>query len=42
MPEFEIYECAQCGETFGAHPSAPAAKNRYCSPACEATSKGLA
>jgi hypothetical protein len=42
MPSFETFECANCSEAFAAHPSANAAQNSYCSPACETAGKGLA
>lgn len=42
MSDFETYQCANCGESFTAHPSANAAGNSYCSPACETQGKGLA
>jgi formylmethanofuran dehydrogenase subunit E len=34
MARFERYECETCGERFAAHPSARAAEQGYCSPAC--------
>lgn len=40
MSAFESYTCQQCAESFSAHPSARAARNEYCSPACESTGKG--
>jgi DNA-directed RNA polymerase subunit RPC12/RpoP len=41
MPELNTYECEHCGEEFGAVEGAKAARNRYCSPACETAGKGL-
>ncbi len=41
MPEFESIECANCGTEFRAHPSANAAENQYCSPACKSEGEGL-
>jgi formylmethanofuran dehydrogenase subunit E len=38
---FETFTCEQCGEEFAAHPSARAAKNGLCSPACESAAKGF-
>jgi hypothetical protein len=42
MADFETYTCETCGTDFRAHPSANAARNHYCSPACETDGKGLA
>ena len=42
MSAFETYTCEECDESFEAHPSARAAANGYCSPACETAGKGLA
>lgn len=42
MPEFDTYECANCGRDFQALPGANAAEDGYCSPACESAGKGLA
>jgi len=42
MPEFETYECNECGDRFTALPDANAAQEGYCSPACETHGKGLA
>ncbi len=42
MSDFETFECANCGGSFTAHPSAHAAQEKYCSPACETAGKGLA
>jgi DNA-directed RNA polymerase subunit RPC12/RpoP len=42
MSDFETYTCANCGEEFRAHPSANAAKNEYCSPACNTEAEILA
>ncbi len=42
MSDFETYTCDTCGEEFRAQPSANAAQNGYCSPACESEGKGLA
>lgn len=42
MSSFETYTCENCGEEFGALPSAKAAETGYCSPACETAGKGLA
>lgn len=42
MSGFETYTCANCAKDFRAHPSANAANNEYCSPACESAGKGLA
>ncbi|MCU4716791.1 hypothetical protein [Halapricum hydrolyticum] len=41
MSDFETYTCEHCGEPFRAHPSANAAENGYCSPACETAGKEL-
>jgi len=41
MSGFETYDCAECSESFAAHPSALAAGNEYCSPRCESAGKGL-
>ena len=41
MPEFETYECANCSDSFTAHPSAKAAQTNYCSPACHTENEGL-
>ncbi|WP_257217569.1 hypothetical protein [Halapricum salinum] len=41
MSDFERYTCKNCEETFKAHPSARAAQNGFCSPACESAGKGL-
>ena len=41
MPAFETFECADCGDEFKALPSANAAENGYCSPACEVAGEGL-
>jgi len=38
---FETLTCNACGEEFGAHPSANAAQNGYCSPRCETEGRGL-
>lgn len=35
MPEFRTYECNQCGDAFAAVEGANAARDGYCSPACE-------
>jgi hypothetical protein len=40
MP-FERYDCAVCGESFGAYPESNATDGPYCSPACEETGEGL-
>lgn len=42
MPEFDTFECENCGEEFQALPGANAAEEGYCSPACESAGKGLA
>ncbi len=34
MPEFETYECTECGTEFKAVPGANAAENETCSPRC--------
>lgn len=39
---FERYTCEHCGTEFAAHPDGNAAKNGYCSPACETAGKALA
>jgi len=41
MSGFETYTCENCGDEFTAHPSANAAANAYCSPACENEGKGF-
>lgn len=41
MSDFQTYDCDSCGEAFKAHPSANAAANTYCSPACESSGKDL-
>jgi hypothetical protein len=41
MSGFETYTCNSCSEEFSAHPSANAAANTYCSPACETAGKDL-
>jgi len=38
---FESYDCANCGESFGAYPDANATDGPYCSPACESEGEGL-
>ena len=42
MPDFETYECANCGESFTAQSGANAAQNGCTSPACETAGAGLA
>ncbi len=42
MSEFETYSCEHCSDSFTAHPSANAADEQYCSPACEESGKGIA
>lgn len=42
MSDFETYTCETCGTEFKAHPSARAAADAYCSPACESEGEGLA
>ena len=39
LSEFETDTCKHCGESFRGHPSANAAENGYCSPACETAGK---
>jgi hypothetical protein len=39
MPEFDTFECDQCGDEFAALPSAPAVATGYCSPNCETTDR---
>lgn len=41
MEGFDSVECANCGDPFGAHPSAKAAESGYCSPACHGAGEGL-
>lgn len=42
IPEFQTDECGECGESFEAVEGANAARNGYCSPACESDGKDLA
>jgi hypothetical protein len=35
MPDFETYECENCGAEFKAQPGSNAAETERCSPACE-------
>jgi hypothetical protein len=42
LSDLETFECANCGDTFTAHPSADAAQHSYRSPVCETAGKGLA
>jgi len=35
MPQFETFECRNCGDEFAALPEANAATKRLCSPVCE-------
>lgn len=39
MSDFEIYECAQCGDGFVAYRDAHATDGPYCSPVCESEGK---
>lgn len=41
MPEFQTHECSECGDSFAAVEGANAARNGYCSPACERAGKDL-
>lgn len=41
MSDFETYDCANCETEFTAHPSANAANDGYCSPACQTAAEGL-
>jgi DNA-directed RNA polymerase subunit RPC12/RpoP len=41
MPSLDTYECAECGDEFKALSDANAAREGYCSPACETSGKNL-
>lgn len=42
MPEFDTYDCTECGEEFTALAGAVAAERGYCSPACATSGEDLA